>query len=240
MPAAWSPLKTVAQSTSKGWVLELDPTQPQHPLTFVSAKGTRWQALGIQPLPQHTLRTEEVYVRQQDLIARFGQGPQDQYSFQVDYRLVEVPAPFDLGLEIWISVQTSLLDTAPKLALTSVGCEAWSCWNHQQLIGDTDCVHDEADSGWSGSQTNSRAAMINTAAECSFVWLVEPRDQVQLHWTCPTKEAKQTAELFGSFLEKGVIRRARLQLLVSHQKVDVAEIQTAYAQLRHRELPLTA
>ncbi len=239
MPAAWSPLKTVAQSTSKGWVLELDPTQPQNPLKFVSAKGIKWQALAIQPLPQHTLRLDEVYVRQQDLIARFGQGPQDQYSFQVDYRLVDVPSAFDLGLEIWISVQTSLLDTAPKLALTSVGTGTWSCWKHQELIGDTDCVHDEADSGWSGSQANARAAVVNTTGECSFVWLVEPRDQVQLQWTGPTNESKQTAELFGSFLEKGVIRRARLQLLVSQQKVGLAEIQTAYTQLRHRELPLT-
>ena len=121
----------------------------------------------------------------------------------------------------------------------TTGTGTWSSWNHQQLIGDTDSVHDAADSGWSGSQTNARAVVMNTTGECSFVWLVEPRDQVQLQWTGPTNEAKQTAELFGSFLEKGVIRRARLQLLVSQQKVGLPEIQTAYTQLRHRELPLT-
>ncbi|MFO0944318.1 MAG: hypothetical protein U0930_26715, partial [Pirellulales bacterium] len=116
MRSTWNPLKTVAQSTYNGWTIELDPTKPNQPVS-ISLGSFSWQALAVQPLPSHSLVPEEVYVRQQDLIARFTQGRSDLYSLQVDYRLLDAPSEFDLALEVWLTVQTTLLDGSPKMKL---------------------------------------------------------------------------------------------------------------------------
>lgn len=237
MRASWNPLKTVAQSTQHGWTIDLDPTKPNQPLT-ISCSEFSWLALTIKPLPQHSLIPEEVYVRQQDLIARFGQTAGDTYAFQVDYRLLEAPAGFDLAIEVWLSVQTSLLDCAPKLLLSSNGDRSWQSWTHSQLasLGDSEQI----DCGSPSSPNTSRAACALNRPNFGCLWLVEPRDQCQLNWIGSVAEPIQQAEIFGSFLEKGVIRRARMQLLTARHAIATDDVRAAYEFLQKRELPLTA
>lgn len=238
MRATWNPLKTLAQSNVNGWTIDLDPTRPNQPVVL-SAGEFSWQALAVQPLPEHSLVPEEVYVRQQDLIARFGQGPNDLYSLQVDYRLLDAPAGFDLALEVWLTVQTTLLDGAPKLLLTSNGQGEWSSWNHSQLSVGADASQ-SADSGWSATHHAARAAMLLGGPSCSCLLLIEPRDQSQLTWKSESAQSMQQAEIFGTFLEKGVIRRARLQLLATRRSIQQDDVKIAYDFLRKRDLPLTA
>lgn len=238
MRATWNPLKTVAQSSFNGWTIDLDPTKPNQAVELSCGKFS-WQALSIQPLPNHSLIPEEIYVRQQDLIARFAQGTNDLYALQVDYRLLEAPEGFDLALEVWLTVQTSLLDGAPKLKLVTNGHGTWNYWTHSQLASDHDASQ-QADAGWSEQHEKSRAAMLLSGSGCSCLWLVEPRDQSQINWISDVSQQTQQAEIFGSFLEKGVIRRARLQLLATQRSVQHDDIKIAYDFLRQRELPLTA
>jgi hypothetical protein len=239
MPAVWSSLRTVAEYSQPGWRVALDPALPSSPLVLESTSGTRWEALAITPLPGHSMVAEEIYVRQQDLIARFGQIGTDEYSFQVDWRLIEAPLGFDVGLEVWVSLQTNLLDTAPKIQVASQGIGAWTGWRHQQLVSDADASSD-ADQGWSSGNVDSMAGLLSSGKSCSCLWLIEPRDLQQVHWTSKPSSLVQQAELFGAFLEKGVIRRARMQLLVSHQPIALPDVQRAYQGLINRELPLTA
>lgn len=239
MPAVWSPLRTVAEFSHGGWRLELNPARPSSPLVLVSDHGTRWEALTIYPLPKHSMLAEEIYVRQQDLIARFGQTGQDEYSFQVDWRLIETPNNFDVGLEVWISIQTTLLDSAPTIRVASHGLGTWRGWRHQQLAAYSD-ASDDAAQVWSSDYSNTIAGLSSSTSNCSCVWLIEPRDLQQVHWVSDLANPSQQADLFGAFLEKGVIRRARMQLLASHRKIEMSDVQAAYRHLIKRELPLTA
>ena len=73
-----------------------------------------------------------------------------------------------------------------------------------------------------------------------MLWLIDPHDLKQARWLSQPGECQQRVELFGDFLEKGVIRRARMQLLVADQAIDRQQAGAAYRQLSSRELPLTA
>jgi hypothetical protein len=239
MNAVWSPLRTVAHFAQQDWSVELDPARPTSFLTLSSPTGIRWEALAINPLPNHSLHAEEIYVRQQDLIARFSQVGKDQYGFQVDWRLLDTISDFEVGIEVWISLQTNLLDSAPKIQARSRGVGAWKSWTHQQLVSQVG-PSDDASQGWSSQNASAIAAISSSTQDCSCLCLIEPRDLQQVSWTSQPSNNEQQAELFGQFLEKGVIRRARMQLLASKKQIGLLEIQRAYQQLINRELPLTA
>ncbi len=60
---------------------------------------------------------EDAYVRQRDLIALFPQVSPWNFGYQVDLRMLAESTLDDLTMEIWLSIQTSLLDTHPQLEL---------------------------------------------------------------------------------------------------------------------------
>jgi hypothetical protein len=234
---AWQPLKTLAQSDIDGWQIELQPTQPTQPIVIQSPLGTRWPALSIRPMPRHSLQVEEVYVRQKDLIARFSQSPQDQFGFQVDWRLLDPLPGFSLGIEVWVSIQTELLDSVPLIRVESESQNGWQSYQHQQLVDSASTVV-PADQGWSDSPSTI-AALGFSDSDIHALWLFDPRDQSQVNWISANQALLQQAELFGTFLEKGVIRRARMQLWVSNKSIDMDAARRAYHQLIQRDLPLT-
>src|SRR5690606_23390891 len=88
--------------------------------------------------PPHSGLPQEVYSRQNDLIVRYGQGPSELFSYQLDWRLLEPAAPFVAAIELWLSVQTELLDTQPELEITCSAPDGvrWSSFEHQQLVAD--------------------------------------------------------------------------------------------------------
>lgn len=234
---AWKPLRTLAETNLNGWRIDFEPTRPSLPITFRTPQGKGWPALAVEPLPSHSMQVEELYVRQSDLIVRFAQGRSDRFGFQIDWRLIEPPKGFDLGLEVWISVQTNLLDAAPQLRVASSGNSQaqWREYRHQQLSIDRTTETD----GWADGLKSSIAALGIDQEGCHGLWLIEPRDQSQLRWKSKPSAAVRQAELFGQFLEKGVIRRARMQLLVRDQPISETDIQQAYQALLQRDLPLT-
>jgi len=59
----------------------------------------------------------DAYVRQNDLIAVFPELAPWRFGYQIDVRVLK-DAPIDtLVVEIWLSIQTSLLDSHPQLEL---------------------------------------------------------------------------------------------------------------------------
>ncbi len=59
----------------------------------------------------------DAYVRQRDLIAMFPQAFDWNFGYQVDMRMIAESHLDALTMEIWLSIQTSLLDTHPQLEL---------------------------------------------------------------------------------------------------------------------------
>jgi len=257
--AGWQRAADTFRATGNGFSVEVDPGR-SHALVTVftdsiqaaaqagsgdSAAGDisagdfsagsaapRFTVQALFPHPLHSFKPEEIYVRQSDLIARYTQSAEDQFAFQLDWRLHPVQPPFSIGLEIWISLQTQLLDSHPSLELRSVGPGVWSSWTDSELnMGEANDHRPSSD---------CQAALLSTADSTSLLWLIDPSDQQQVHWMGSNSKSELRAQLFGDFLEKGVIRRARLRLLVGAEEVQVDDVKGVYQDLFTSALPLTA
>ena len=74
----------------------------------------------------------DAYVRQTDLIAIFPELAPWRFGYQMDIRLMDDAHPNTLAMEIWLSIQTSLLDSHPQLELqlegTRFNAMIDNCW----------------------------------------------------------------------------------------------------------------
>lgn len=215
-----------------------------------------WQIAAVRPMTTHSSQPLEVYSRQNDLIVRYGQGPAEQFSYQLDWRLLETPAPFVAAIELWVSIQTNLLDTQPEL---EIACSApsgmgWSAFEHQQLGTE----HQASVAGETATESQSTevdrgpaallCSSLPTAAQratAQGLWLIEPTDQRHARRCSEDDQAEQRVRLFGHFMEKGVIRRARMRFLLaqaSGAKASITQQQViaAYRDFANSPLPLTA
>lgn len=262
-------IEVVPGSPTKGVHWQLNGSQ--------AALGvSAWQIAAVRALPAHSSQPQEVYSRQSDLIVRYGQGPGEQFSYQLDWRLLEPAAPFVAAIELWLSVQTSLLDTQPEIEIACVAPagERWSTFSHQQLMAScgasTETVQDadrpaattidrsaaveplrDAARGPAAllGSSNNHAAHVGgqdaaqVAAQC--LWLIEPSDQCHARRCTEDDQAEQRVRLFGHFMEKGVIRRARMRLLMgvtsdSQAGITLPQVMEAYRDFADSPLPLTA
>lgn len=239
--------------------IEVFPTQPDRPacLQIGQNEPKAWEFAAVCPSPQHSQVAEEIYSRQRDLICRYRQTESDSFAFQLDWQLIPPNGPFALGAELWLSVQTGLLDTHPELNVTchALGgdatvkdCSSSQFGDHSgwRMLAHPD-ISDEALAG--DAEARGPAAMICSGQAGSGVltglWLIEPTDQrhAQLCPAASKADSGGTAlsvRLFGHFMEKGVIRRGRMRFLLADRALIQADIVEAYRQFAHSPLPLTA
>jgi len=148
------------------------------------------------PLLSKGLALGEVYVRQDDVIASYPERSPWRFGYQLDIRSVHEKDQDDVNqkgfmvLEVWLSVQTSLLDSHPEFCI-NIGGDSFSelgngVWldskNHLALL-----VH----------PLDLEDCAISTRAD------LNASREIQL-------------KVFGRFMEKGVIRRMRFRLLVAN------------------------
>jgi hypothetical protein len=70
------------------------------------------------------LALTEAYVRQSDFIAQYTQCDPWRFGYQIDFRNLELPEERNaIGIEIWLSVQTALLDSNPQLEVNIRGSQ---------------------------------------------------------------------------------------------------------------------
>jgi hypothetical protein len=226
-------LSTVAENEQGRWAFRLNPTNFTDYATFHAPKR-EWKSVAIRPLPKHTAVPEEVYVRGDDLIARFAQTKDDAFAFQLNWRALDKSASVDSAIELWVSIQTDLLDSSPELEICSHGGDgSWEIHNHAELLIDSSTA--KAD-----SRSDSPAALVLTESNASYVWLIEPTDQRHVELLTSSSDCIQRIKLFDHFMEKGVIRRARMRFLASSEQLDLQQIRSAYREFAESPLPLTA
>ncbi len=77
----------------------------------------------------------DAYVRQNDLIAMFPESAPWPFGYQIDTRVLNDRPPDTLAVEIWLSIQTSLLDSHPQLELHLNGerfnLTGENCWTSE-------------------------------------------------------------------------------------------------------------
>lgn len=230
---SWIHVRRVIQTEVNGWRVEIDPLSPRRLMSFSRVNhDARFSALGLEPQPTHEFQPEEIYVRDHDLIVRYSQSEGDLCALQLDWRLKPSNQPFFLDLEIWISIQTRLLDTHPTVAFHALGPAAWNHLTHSELSGQ-----------WSSDSqalVGGVAVWRSDSDDACLVWMVDPGDQSEFTWEPNSTARDLRAILFGRFLEKGVIRRARCRALIGSPELNLDDLKYAYKDLSTSCLPLTA
>ena len=209
----------------QSWRAELDPRAPNSGLKIHFGSIPIGQFLKISPKPSHSFAIQEAYIRQNDLIVRYEQANDDLYTVQLNWRRLESDIPGALYLEVWISVQTSLLDTHPVIEVRSRTPDAK--WRGLTL---NDLQIEKRDSTVLGQVTKSGV---------TSVIMLDPSDAHQARRIDDPND-EFSLKLLGDFMEKGVIRRARLRLLVVAQELSRSKMIEEFREFTDSPLPLTA
>jgi len=228
---SWQLSSSTATLDTSSWNGVLDLEQPQNGFAIESDEGLKTSLfpIALMPVPATPLLSE-CFVRQGDLIVVYPQRDGRPFSLQLDYRILPVEShikssitaaanPLEKGLlvELWISIQTYLLDTHPSIEMDL----------HLDPTPTPPSVH-------------PIAILSGTCPPSGLhvTYFVDPHDQRDTKWR--HHDVHHKATFFGHFMEKGVIRRARLRCLVTRKPVCADFIADQYQQLVESPLPLTA
>lgn len=167
---------------------ELDLASPERGLTGVAGvleSKRSFQAVGAAmmqlTMPSKSTQLADAYVRGNDLVATYEESIDHPCRPQVYWRVEDVSDFF--GIQLIVSVQTSILHAIPRLTVTS------------QVAGPAQLL----DNG---------IALV--ALRDSDVCYVEIADESNVESTVVHDETQITRQLFPGSLEKGVIQRARI------------------------------
>ncbi len=208
----WSIAGNLATLVSSPWTWRVDLANPSAGVSIEGPANTPWQLMAIHPIPAHACHIDDQFARGSDLMVRYDQTEKDQFAFQLDFRAVPKSelGSASGGFDMWLSVQTQLLDAHPQLEIS----------------------HPGAASGWSG---DASIQSYQSRGGCAAI-LIHPSDLLQTE-LIDLKAGK--LRLFGNFMEKGVIRRGRIRCLVNAAPISTSDLQAAYDCFADSPLPLT-
>ncbi len=191
------------------------------------AENARWQPELV-----------ESYVRGQDCIATFAPTQPSQVQPQIYWRGIQSDQPFACGIEVMLSMQTSLLDSDPALHVVSElpAGDQFSWCNHQWLpVGDQPVI--QRDAGHVGL-----FLLRPFNAEWSYLEGVFPSDFVQMETTTDATSGRisWSHALFAERLEKGVIRRGRVAGWILPREQDESQALAVWEAFCDAPPPLTA
>lgn len=174
-----------------------------------------WQLHQLQDLP-----LTEAYVRLSDLVACYGEGPAFPFHTDIYWTVFDTAelATALLVLQLIISVRTDRLETHPELDLVSTAAQP-----------DIELISCEA----------GRAVRVVLNDQLHLAEFATDEDSPELTLVGDEGGRSFSRRLFGHFLEKGVIRRARLFAAVIPAETSPAEVRELCDQLAATKWPLT-
>ncbi|MCY2988170.1 MAG: hypothetical protein NTY19_09945 [Planctomycetota bacterium] len=188
-------------------------------------------------------RLLDSYVRGNDLIACYAPWPQREVGPQLCWRCIDQADLAAVGLELIISVQTDLLDTDPGLTIGSEVPQGtvWRLVAADKPQFERITFPDEPLASY---PTRQPAVLLYRPADvgCSFVEMIHPSDFAGAVLAAPPQGAGgyfSSFRLFDERLEKGVIRRGRLQGLFVARDGDQETAWNCYRRFAASEIPLT-
>ena len=197
--------------------------------------------------PDRDERLLDSYVRGNDLVASYAPWPQREVAPQLCWRCTHHADLVAVGLELIISVQTGLLGTDPGLTIGSVVPQGtvWRLVDPDKPQFERITFPDEPLATYSVRQP---AVLLYRPADVgySFVEMIHPSDFAGAVLAAP---AQGTGDCLSSFLssfrlfderlEKGVLRRGRLQGLLVARDRDQETAWNCYRRFAASETPLT-
>ncbi len=205
-----------------------------HPLSDLAILG-----VDLPPLKSAAGCLAEGYVRQGDAVAIYRPTLERPFTVEVYWRadLIETSAAAVPVVDLLVSIQTDLLDSHPTVDVVTRlprPARTWTLSPSGQFhaVQTGQCLgHDDA-VGWLLEWSH---------APLGYLQLSHPDDAGRRQWTPAMTggPAEIREQLFADFLEKGVIRRARLRsaLVPAPRLTEVAG--ELLAEFLARPLPLT-
>lgn len=221
-------------ATLGGTDWSVDTARPGNGLRGRSLGGESAAVLAIGPSRPEAepLQLAEVYTRGVDLIADY--APTENFPFHTElyWRAERTATNAATRLTLIVSVRTDLLDTWPLLSVCS------------RLEGSAHPLSAD-DSGVMSSVDETRAtAVLVTGNNLSWFEAVHPSDRTEALLDCEPDGGGSTSHwrLFSQFLEKGVIRRARVTaalLSAAEAEGSLAQAAELHRLFAEAEPPLT-
>ena len=245
---SWGFTYPIGRLCDRRWEAQIDVSRPQLGLHHVRCGSVSLDGplLTIEPTGVAAWPTQvtDAYVRGRDLVATYAPSNRWPYAPQLYWSVAE-PVESDDGvlasLSLLVSIQTNLLDSHPRIAVES----RLAAEEVLRLVVDN---HDDVlvESLIGGEQTIFPRANVCCllrrlpGGQFSYAEFLPASDFRQLSVEfAPGGECRTRWELFAEFLEKGVIRRARVQLALLNRDNDVQLATACCRRLENRPLPLT-
>jgi hypothetical protein len=233
-----------------GTVTRVDVAHPELGFLFSASNGRFMQLLPAEVAAPQSLKLAEAYHRGNDLVALYEPLEPHQVQPSIYWRARWDEARQGVGVEMIVSMQTSLLDSNPE-TVVATGMPTGDVWgtvgpqaHSPEKLGLQRLEYAQfplALSAHDGSHRPSLVVYQPRDTPFAYVEMVHPGDfvatQVDLNkWG----ESWATTRLFRERLEKGVIRRARIAGWHLPRKSDVlGSARELYNQFAAEPLPLT-
>jgi len=245
----WQIINKIAYIEHPSWIGEFDLRNPERGLR-INFRGSKKAHVNTElsesasafkisvPESQRGFTLGEFYVRGEDLIVQYPSDSYRNFNIQLDFRLMEIQNEF-FGIELWISVQTHLLDTRPSIS-TGFGLFDVA---HQTILAVVDhvlCDSANKACGPEHLQAGVIAAPMNVDGHLSCAILIHPLDQRDVIWEFQKDRPEQyDLRWFGQSMEKGVIRRGRIQFFLSTKPITIERAQAQYGMFAESPMPLS-
>ena len=228
-----------------GNVTRLDVAHPEQGFLSSASNGRFMQLLPTEMAAAKSLKLVEAYVRGNDLVALYEPLAPHQVQPSVYWRARWDEGRQAVGVEMIVSMQTSLLDSNPETVVATgmpIG-DVWGAADQKIALLERleytqfPLIVSSAD----GSHRPSIVVYQPRDTPFAYVEMVHPADfvatQVELNkWG----ESWATTRLFSERLEKGVIRRARIAgWHLPRKSVVHGSARELYTQFAAEPLPLT-
>lgn len=246
--SSWQLENDRARLTIGRLAAHLDLNAPERGLHQIAVDGQPLDAhlLAVQFVPTIGAPLLDFYVRGDDLVATYGQTEELAYRPQVYWRAAQPQQPQTYAaLDVHVSVQTSLLDSQPVVRVTSrlPVTEAWRLDDS----GRFEPAVAEGSAKMRLTPDDGPGCVLYRLQDSpadrplSYAEMVQPCDFLELTVQRSSDgNSVQTAHrLFATFLEKGVIRRARLRGVLVDRDEDLATAAAWYGRMTSERLPLT-
>ncbi len=246
---SWQIINKVAQLEHPSWSGIFDLNKPDQGLVLVPAVSDALQSpdyddAGIRlfkvslPNVDSFVRLGDFYSRGEDITIQFPADENRNFNIQLDLRIIRQTDDV-LVVEFWLSIQTHLLDSRPsvKISFELAAMQTRSIFNDEEMIqseSDVDLTTDKPVPAGLIAETTNAGPYISSSL------FIHPLDQRDIRWTL-SHEGDSEVELdwFGQFMEKGVIRRGRMQVILSQKPMTVDCLRALYKDFAESPLPLT-
>jgi hypothetical protein len=247
-PLVWKLRGSLAELNCGKFSGHIDVSRPNEGLHQVTMDGAklatdllrvyRSDVTNDKPWP---LTVAESYVRGQDLVVSYQATDDWPFSPQLYWRANSLRGVNGVlaSLSLLVSVQTHLLDTVPQIAVAShVPCDGTL---FVPPSGGVQPTAEPIDSSRTIPSANDDCCIVSRLRDMplSYVEMMAAGDFHAIRLVKEGNAATFEWGLFAEFLEKGVIRRARLHAAVVQRDKDVEIAAACCKAIDGLELPLT-